>query len=33
MPLMAASCLTDQRVTPKNVRQIDDVKLMKNILS
>ncbi|NCY21429.1 UDP-N-acetylglucosamine 1-carboxyvinyltransferase, partial [bacterium] len=30
---MAASCLTDQPVTLQNVPQIDDVKLMENILN
>jgi len=33
MPLMAATCLTDQPVTLQNVPQIDDVKLMENILN
>ena len=33
MPLMAAACLTDQPVTLQNVPQIDDVKLMENILN
>jgi len=33
MPLMAATCLTDQPVTLQNVPQIDDVKLMETILN
>ena len=33
MPLMAATCLTDQPVTLQNVPQIDDVKLMGTILN
>jgi len=32
MPLMAAACLTDDPVTLKNIPQIDDVRLMQEIL-
>ena len=32
MPLMAAACLTDEPVTLKNIPQIDDVRLMEEIL-
>jgi len=33
MPLMAAVCLTDQPVTLQNIPQIDDVRLMEEILN
>jgi len=32
MPLMAAACLTDQSITLQNIPQIDDVRLMEEIL-
>ncbi|NDB96665.1 MAG: hypothetical protein EBZ78_11010, partial [Verrucomicrobia bacterium] len=32
MPLMAAACLTDQPVTLQNIPQIEDVRLMEEIL-
>ena len=32
MPLMAAACLTDQQVTLQNIPQIEDVRLMEEIL-
>ena len=33
MPLMAATCMTDQPVTLQNIPQIEDVRMMEKILN